>query len=282
MPADLHVHSKLSDGSTEVDEIVLIAKNKGLNAVSITDHDTLAGSDRAAVFGEKFGVRIIPGTEISCIDPATGRSVHLLCYMPSSRERLSTMLRTTLRSRRQAVQTAAQKVICAYPIPYDMILRRSAGSGCIYKQHIMRALMDAGYTTEMFGDVFRKLFDNRFGIAKVKFDKPDVFEALRIARESGGVTVLAHPAVYNNYDLIPALIEKGLDGIEVYYPRAREDDEKVLGDICKEHDLIMTGGTDFHGCSSSQTHPLGTCTTADDQVERIIALAESRKSGASR
>ena len=157
-----------------------------------------------------------------------------------------------------------------------MILRRSAGSSCIYKQHVMRALMDAGYTSDMFGDVFRKLFDRRFGLAKVKIEKPSVFEVLRIARESGCVTILAHPNVYNNYDLIPELIEHGLDGIEVYYPRAREDDEKVLGDICREHNLIMTGGTDFHGCNTDDPHPIGTCTTSDDQLERIIALAKSR------
>ena len=277
MSADLHCHSKISDGSTEIDELVFLAKNKGLDAISVTDHDTFNGSDRAASFGEKFGVRIITGAEISCVDRKRQRNVHLLCYLPANRERLSSMLRATLRNRRQAVQNAAQKVICAYPIPYDMILRRSAGSTCLYKQHIMRALMDAGYTTEMFGDVFRKLFDKRFGLARVTFEKPDVFEALRLVRESGGVAVLAHPGVYDSYDLIPELIDKGLDGIEVSYPRAREDDEKVLGDICRANDLIMTGGTDFHGANTAAFHPIGTCTTDDDQLERIIELAELRR-----
>ena len=173
--------------------------------------------------------------------------------------------------------TAVQKVLRAYPIPYDMILRRSAGSVCIYKQHIMQALMDAGYTDEMFGDLFRKLFDSRFGIAKTKFDYPDVFEALRLVKESGGVSVLAHPNVYDSYDVMYEMIEKGLDGIEVNYPRAKETDEKMLGEICDRYGLIKTGGTDFHGRNTTNVNPIGTCTTEDEEVEKIIRLSKSRE-----
>lgn len=279
MAADLHIHSKLSDGSTEVDEIVLLAKNKGLTAISVTDHDTFQGSDRAAVFGEKFGVKIVKGTEISCCDYERGRKVHLLCYMPANRERLGAMLRKTCAARRQSVESSIPKVLTAYPISYDMILRRSAGSTSLFKQHVMRALMDAGYTTEMFGDVYRKLYDGRFGLAKTRFEYPDVFEALRLVRESGGVAVLAHPAVYNSYDLIDELIAKGLDGIEVSYPRARDDDAEVLGRLCDEHGLIKTGGTDFHGANSTPPYPLGTCTTYDEEVEKIMELAKKRSEG---
>ncbi len=276
MPADLHCHSKVSDGTTEIDELVLLAKNKGIDTISVTDHDTLSGSDKAAAFGEKIGVRVIVGTEVSCFDFTRKRKVHMLCYLPSRRERLNTMLRTTRLARKQAVQLSAQKVMCAYPIPYEMILRRSAGSTSLYKQHIMRALIDAGYTNEVYGDVYRKLFDRRFGIARSSFDYPDVFNALTTIREAGGVAVLAHPAVYDSYDLIPELIEHGLDGIEVSYPRAKENDEEILGRICDEHGLIRTGGTDFHGGNCTDPHPIGTCTASDEEVEKIIALAASR------
>ena len=278
MAADLHVHSKISDGSTEVDEIVLLARNKGLSAVSITDHDTFLGSDRAYVFGKKFGVEIIRGTEISCLDTKRNRKVHLLCYMPADSSRISAMIRKTSISRKQAVEASIPKVLQAYPISPDMITRRSAGSASLYKSHIMKALMDAGYTTEYYGDLYRKLYDGRFGLARIHIDYPDVFDALKTVRDSGGVAVLAHPAVYDSYDLIDELIEKGLDGIEVYYPRAKDDDEKLLGSICDKHGLIKTGGTDFHGSSCSHAHPLGTCTTDDEQTERIIKLAQSRKS----
>lgn len=276
MAADLHCHTKISDGSTAIDELVLLAKNKGLNTISVTDHDTFAGVKRATIFGDKFGVKVIPGVEISAFDYKRKRKVHLLCYMPRSADRLAGMLRTTSHNRKQAMTLSIQKVLRAYPIPYDMILRRTAGSTGLYKQHIMQALMDAGYTNEMFGDVFRKLFDPRFGLAKVDFEHPDIFEALRLVKESGGVSVLAHPAVYDSYDIMFDLIEQGLDGIEVWYPRAHEDDEERLSDICDRFNLIKTGGTDFHGVNTSNVNPLGTCTTSDEEVKKIIALGKSR------
>lgn len=276
MAADLHCHTKISDGSTAIDELVILAKNKNLSAIAVTDHDTFGGAKRAKIFGDKFGVDVIPGAEVSAYDYNRKRKVHLLCYMPKSADRLAGMLRKTNYNRKQAMSVSVQKVLRAYPIPYDMILRRTAGSTSIYKQHIMLALMDAGYTDEMFGAVYKKLFDSRFGLAKTSFEYPDVFEALRLIKESGGVAVLAHPAVYDSYDLIYELIEKGLDGIEVWYPRANPNDDKLLSEICDRYDLIKTGGTDFHGLNTSNVNPVGTCTTPDSELKKLITLAKSR------
>lgn len=276
MSADLHCHTKISDGSTAIDELVILAKNKGLNAIAVTDHDTFGGVKRAKIFGDKFGVTVIPGVEVSAYDYSRKKKVHLLCYMPKSSDRLAGMLRKTNFNRKQAMSVSIQKVLRAYPIPYDMILRRTAGSTSVYKQHIMQALMDAGYTNEMFGSVFKKLFDSRFGLAKTTFEYPDVFEALRLIRESGGVSVLAHPAVYDSYDLMYELIEKGLDGIEVWYPRANPNDDKLLADIADRYNLIKTGGTDFHGVNSSSVNPIGTCTTPDEELKKLLDLAKKR------
>ena len=279
MPAELHCHSKISDGTAAADELVMLAKCKGLSALAVTDHDTLEGSDTAAVFGERLGVRIISGTEISCFDYERRRNVHLLCYLPHRRERLCELLKAVRHSRGQAVERSAELVTKLYPIPMEMIHRRAAGSSTLYKQHIMRALMDAGFADEVFGSVFKELFGKN-GKARVTFEHPDIFEALGIVRESGAVAVLAHPAVYDSYEIIPELIRHGLDGIEVSYPRARTDDESVLGALCRENGLIMTGGTDFHGSNGSASHPLGTCTTADEELERLLELSEKRRSSA--
>lgn len=273
MSADLHCHTKISDGSTAIDELVILAKNKGIDTISVTDHDTFGGVKRAKVFGDKFGVKIIPGVEISAFDNDRKRKVHLLCYLPKSSDRLVGILRRTNYNRKKAMSISIQKVLRAYPIPYDMILRRTAGSTSIYKQHIMQALMDAGYTDEMFGDVFRKLFDTRFGLAKSSFEYPDVFEVLRLIRESGGISVLAHPAVYDSYDLMYELIEKGLNGIEVWYPRAADNDEKLLTEVAQKYNLIRTGGTDFHGVNTSAVNPIGTAVTPDDELEKLLNLA---------
>ncbi len=276
MSADLHCHSKYSDGSTAVDELVLLAKCKGLDTISVTDHDTFKGSQKAAEFGVKYGVRVIQGTEISCFDFVRKRKVHLLCYMPAVTERLSDMLQATCLRRQQAMTDSVQKVMSVCPIPYDMILRRSAGSTTLYKQHVMQALMDAGYTDRVFGELFKELFNSKNGIAKISIEYPDVFEALKLVKESGGVAVLAHPAVYNSYDVMMEMIEQGLDGIEVSYPRAKESDENELSQICQRYNLIKTGGTDFHGMNTSRINPIGTCTTNEEELNKLIKLAESR------
>ena len=276
MSADLHCHSKYSDGSTDVEELVLLAKKSGINAIAVTDHDTFLGSERAAVFGEKYGVKIIKGTEISCYDYSRKRKVHLLCYLPKKTDKISDMIQTTLKRRSAAINISIQKIIKEYPITYDMILKRAAGSTCIYKQHIMQALMDAGYTDKIFGDLFRKFFDSRSGIAKSSFEYPDVFDALKMVKESGGAAVLAHPAVYDSYDVMLEMIERGLDGIEVHYPRARESDEKYLTELCDKYGLIKTGGTDFHGMNTTKVNPIGTCTATDEELEKLISLVNSR------
>ena len=81
MPADLHCHTKISDGSTVIEDLITLAKSRKLTAISVTDHDTLAGVTRARVLGERFGVKVVPGVELSCFDNKRGRKVHLLAYL---------------------------------------------------------------------------------------------------------------------------------------------------------------------------------------------------------
>ena len=163
-----------------------------------------------------------------------------------------------------------------YPITPEMVATRAKGSTTIFKQHVMQTLLDAGYTDKIFGDLYAKLFNSKFGLAKTHIDYPDVFDVLDAIHQAGGVAVLAHPAVYDSYDLIPELIENGLDGIECFYPRAKATDDIVLTRIADKHNLIKTGGTDFHGGTTSKPCPIGTCLTDDRQVERIKKLAIQR------
>lgn len=276
MPADLHCHTLRSDGTITPTELVTLAKSVGLSAVAVTDHDTFVGVQEAQAAGEKTGIEVIAGAEISCYDYSHSRRIHLLCYMPSSPEVIEPMIDSTNELRRRAVTAAVYRVIEEYPLPEDMIFDRAAESRCIYKQHIMSALIDAGYAGEMFGPVFKRLF-GQGGIAPTHHSYPDVFEALALIHKAGGVAVLAHPAVYDSYDIIPKLIHGGLDGIEINYPRAKPTDLKDLSAVCDRHGLIKTGGTDFHGRNNKLPLRLGTCTTDDEQLEKLKELAASRK-----
>ena len=111
---DLHVHTVLSDASRTVRQVMDYARQIGLSYIAITDHDTLAGTEEALELGEEYGIRVIPGTEISTRDEITGRTVHMLCYRPKDREGLQSFLDVTLENRRQqklAIAANVQKSI---------------------------------------------------------------------------------------------------------------------------------------------------------------------------
>lgn len=269
MSADLHCHTRISDGSLGLDELIILAKRKGIHTIAVTDHDTFAGATRAKVIGQRHGVEVIHGAEVSAWDFKRDRLVHILCYLCEHPARLEGLFNKILDNRRKAASIALQKIMRLYPITPEMVAKRAQGSTTIYKQHIMQALVDAGYADKIFGPLYQKLFNNKYGIAKTNIEYPDVFEVLELIHQAGGVAVLAHPAVYDSYDLLPELAEKGLDGVECYYPRAKEDDPEVLSALAQKYDLVMTGGTDFHGATTSSVNPLGTCLTPDDQLIKL-------------
>ena len=268
MPADLHCHSVRSDGTLTPKEIVMLAKTVGLTSVAVTDHDTFAGAEEAMQAGKEMGIDVIYATEVSCYDYAHGKKVHILCYLPKHPEVLEPMLQNTTESRRQALINVLPQILEEYPMPKELVFSRAEGSVGFYKQHIMHALIDAGYAGEVFGTVFKRLFGKN-GTVKTHHKYPDVYEAVELIHKAEGKAVLAHPAVYGNYDIIPSLIQKGLDGIEVSYPRAAAVDLEELSGICSRYGLIKTGGTDFHGRNSNIPLALGTCTTEDGEVEKL-------------
>lgn len=275
MAGDLHCHTKLSDGSVSLEELIALAKGAGLKTVAVTDHDTLAGAMRAKMLGERAGIHVIPGVEFSCQDSATGRKVHMLCYLPEYPDRLQGLCRDISKERKLAGQKMASEVMRRYPIPVGIIKRWITGSTNIYKQHIMLALMESGYTTTIYGELYEKLF-GRDGVAKAEKNYPDVRGVMEQIHEAGGLAVMAHPFLYGTIDLIPELAGLGLDGVEVWHNSANEEQTEQLIDLAKKYDLCMTGGSDFHGIFSSVPNPIGSRTVPDIFVERLIAAKKHR------
>lgn len=270
MSADLHCHTKFSDGSVDIDELMDMAQKRGIKTLALTDHDTFAGVPRASLLGTRRGIRVIPGTEISTYDNQRGRKAHILCYMCDNLDRLEGILNQIGENRKKAGIAMLQKVMQNYPITSEMVLRRGKGSTSIYKQHIMHALMDAGYADSIYGELFQKLFNSKTGIAYENVEYPEVRDIIGKIHDAGGVAVLAHPAEYDSYDLLEELTQLGLDGVEVWHPRNRDGDEIRLFEFARRNGLVATGGTDFHGMYSSRFHPLGTYTTPSDQVQALL------------
>lgn len=274
MPADLHCHTRISDGSTGLEDLILLAKRRNIKTISVTDHDTLAGVTRAKVIGDRYGITVIPGAEFSCYDSKNQNKVHLLAYLYTHPDRLEGLCRRTGEARKKASMQSLAKVMRYYPITGEMVARVATGSTNIYKQHIMHALMHSGYTCSVFGELFDKLFDRTNGSCTVHPEYPDVFEVLKLLKSAGAVTVLAHPSVYDNMSLLPDLIEAGLDGVEVWHPKNTEEDKQELLKLAAEHELVTTGGSDFHGMYAAVPIPLGAATTPDDCLAALMARAE--------
>ena len=277
MIGDLHCHTKLSDGSMGIEELVAYAKRMGLDFLSITDHDTMAGVKRASVLCNRYGISLIPGVELSVIDTSRNRRAHILCYLPDKTVLLDSLCSKIIASRSKAGQKMALEVMKYYPIVIENILKFSQGSLCIYKQHIMCALMEAGYTNEMYGDLFKDLFDSKNGRVYEPVEYPDVETALKIAKASGAIAVLAHPGVYSSFELAEEMAEKKLiSGIELNHPKNTAEDKKRILELCDKYNLITTGGTDFHGMFAKRPNPIATCMATDEQISALFALKSKK------
>ncbi len=271
MIGDLHCHTKLSDGSMGLEDVIYFAKRAGLDFVSITDHDTMAGVTRAVILGKRYGINVIPGVEFSCCDAKRGRKIHMLCYLPQKPDRLEGLCNKILDARTKAGQEMIRRTARFYPITADFVSRYYAGSKSIYKQHIMNALMDLGYTDRIFGPIFQQLFDSKRGLAYVGIDYPDPFEVIDLIHQAGGLAVLAHPREYDSFDLLDEMLEREvLDGIEVYHPRNTAEDVQRLEQLAREHRVLKFGGTDFHGFYTKSYSPLATCITPHETLNQIF------------
>ncbi len=274
MPADLHCHSVCSDGATSIDNIFRLAKLNNLKAVAITDHDTFIGLEQAKKASEKYNVGLVKGVEISTFDYTRNRMVHLLCYNCKKPELFNEVFETSSKNRYNAMVNAVEKIRTRYNIDFDMVEALASESSTVFKSHIMLALMMAGYTDKVYGDLFKELFGWKTGFARTEIIYPDVYEIIKLIHLSGGTAVLAHPSVYNTIPAIPNLINAGIDGIECWYPRATNEDTEILLEYTKNYNLLRTGGTDFHGYSCGNVNPIGTCTTSDEDLEKIIEFSK--------
>lgn len=259
-----------------IDELIAIAKRRGLSAISVTDHDTTAGATRAVIVGKRQGMRVIHGVEFTTLDTKRGKKAHLLCYLCDYPDRLEGLCHRTAENRRAAATEMVRKVMRYYPITPELVVKSATGSTNIYKQHIMHALMDAGYADSIYGDLYHKLFSENGGSAYVPVEYPDTRDVLKAIHDAGGIAVLAHPFVYHSEDLLEELVPLGLDGVEVWHPYHTEEQSEQLLAFAKQHKLLTTGGSDFHGMYSRTARPLGSVTIPDDCVTALMTYKEKK------
>ena len=278
MAADLHCHTKLSDGSVGIEDLIIIANKSGIDTIAITDHDCIAGTVRGQVIGKRYGVTVIPGVELSAFDEEAGKKVHIISYLADAPDRLEAICRKTSTARKRAGQIMMLKVAARFPITGEFIISHASGSTNLYKQHIMHALMDAGYTSEIFGELHHALFstDSETNIlAPTKY--PSVETAIDEIHGAGGIAVLAHPGKFGNTEEIEKYVELGLDGVEVWSPFNTDEQTEELIALCKKKKLLMTGGSNFHGTYGEKTVTLGSYSTPKEHLDKLLGYKAKKK-----
>jgi len=273
MIGDLHCHTTLSDGSLGIEEVIAQAKRMQLDVLAITDHDTLSSSNRAQILGERYGVKIIPAVELSAWDKKRNKKVHVLCYAPQKPDRLEGLCLKSCTIRTECAKDMINKVMQRYPIPQDAVRMYTKGSKSIYKSHIMRALVNYGYATELYGEVNDRLFKYPDGECLVTREYPDINFVIDLIHSSKGIAVMAHPHMFDNIELLHELVENGkLDGIEVYHHSATPEQQDELRKYAMDNDLICTGGSDFHGLYNEVPTHIGKYTTDQDNMDKLFKM----------
>ncbi|UNO40061.1 PHP domain-containing protein [Streptomyces sp. MST-110588] len=294
MRIDLHTHSTASDGTDTPAELVRNAAAQGLDVVALTDHDTVGGHAEAMA-ALPPGLTLVTGAELSCrLRPAVsgasgaasdatpaagdddGIGLHLLAYLFDPREpdlaRERELVRDDRVPRAQAMVTKLREL--GVPITWEQVAR-IAGDGAVGRPHIATALVDLGVVPTV-SDAFTAQWLGNDGRAYVSKHELDPFDAIRLVKAAGGVTVLAHPLARKRGRCVPesALAElaaAGLDGVETDHMDHDGPARARLRALAADLDLLTTGSSDYHG--SRKTCRLGEYTTDPEIYGEIVRRA---------
>lgn len=246
---DLHLHTTHSDGSLPPADVLTLAGKTGVTALAITDHDIVDGIPEAMDVGERLGIEVIPGVEIS--SRYGDGELHILGYFIDWKDaELNRRLATLRNSRHDRNPRIIEKLNeLGLAVTYDEV-RALAGTESVGRPHIARALMSKGYVASAKEAFDRYLSEG--AAAYVPRDLPAPAEAITWIRAARGVAVLAHPTWVKEsaeglYRLCDKLKGEGLGGIEVHYSTHTAQQTAEYLNIAKRLDLLVTGGSDFHG-----------------------------------
>lgn len=272
---DLHAHSTASDGTLTPEELVHAARAAGLDVLAITDHDTTGGWDRA-IRARPSGLTLIRGAELSCrwygVEPSI--PLHLLGYLfdPDSPDLVTELARVRaareVRGERIVDLLRADGIDVSWPE-----IRASARGGTVGRPHIAQALIRAGLVNTTAEAFTPDWLGERYRLPK---DDIDVFRAIRLLRQAGGVPVLAHPRASRRGRIVPdsliaELAAVGLAGLEAEHEDHSPAERDAVRALATELGLLVTGSSDFHG--THKTVRLGAYTTQVGAYQQIVAAA---------
>lgn len=269
---DLHIHSTTSDGVFTPSEVVLLALERGLKVIALTDHDTLGGVAEARQASLGTGLEVIAGLEVN--SEGGWGDLHFLGYYvdPENgplRERLRAIQDVRVERAHGMVERLRDLGVA---MEWEAV-RALAGGHSVGRPHVAQALLDRGYVRTL-----QEAFDRFVGtdgpayVPRLRLTPPQVIQMIA---EAGGVPVIAHPAHSGPAAVqrIPEFVEYGLRGVEVFYPHHSPQEVEMLLELCRACGLLATGGSDFHGSGVEGGTALGGVYVPLECVEQLREVA---------
>ena len=271
---DLHAHTLASDGSDRPEELVAAAAAAGVGTLAVTDHDTVAAVAEARAAGERLGVEVLAGCEVTAT--AGGRVVHVLLYGEGLLEPdLADAVEVARRGRDERNLAIGERLEQLTGVGHADAVELACGS-VLSRAHFARALVARGAVADVAEAFDRYLSSGR--PAYVPAPSVSVIDAVALAAKAGGVAVLAHPgrlAAGERDRVLGEALEAGIDGIELWHPQHDAELRRSLAGLVERHGLLATGGSDYHGWHKPDVR-VGTGTAGNVAVplERLTALLD--------
>lgn len=273
--ADLHTHTTASDGTLPPGELIALAKAKGLNTLSITDHDTIKGYLSVKEKAAGMGIDLIPGVEITAL--WNEREIHVLAYGFDDEDAdFLQMLRKQRRARILRMESIVRQLQKqGLDVELDEV-RAEAGTGNIGRPHAATVLINKGYVASVAEAFIRYLASEK--LTSVQTEYITIEDVVKLTQAAGGVLSLAHPGPLYSQKEIDTLLSFGLDGIECIHPSHNFNVQRTFTDMAKSRHLLVTGGSDFHGSRKSDYNPyFGVVTIGEEFTGSIKRMAARRK-----
>jgi len=272
MFADLHLHTNFSDGTYTPEELVAQAAKNHLAAIALTDHDTVEGCERAAIACKAAEIEFIPGAELTA--EQNDNEIHILGYfLDTHNKKLLEEIAKFQAVRQQRIhEMVARLNALNVPLKVEDVIAlancRSPG-----RPHVARALVKAGFVASL-DEAFER-FLKKHRPAFVPKAKISSQVAIELIHQANGLAVMAHPGLNRTDEVIPDLVEAGLDGIECFHTKHSTAVSEHYLEIADKYNLLVTGGSDCHGMSKGK--PLiGTVKLPYREVEKLKEAAAQR------
>lgn len=265
MFADLHLHTNFSDGTYTPEELVSQAAKHQLASIALTDHDTVEGCERAAMACKAAEIEFIPGAELTAEQDET--EIHILGYFLDTHNKklLGEIAKFQAVRQDRIREMVARLNALNVPLKVEEVIAlancRSPG-----RPHVARALVKAGFVKSL-DEAFER-FLKKHRPAFVPKAKISSQVAIELIHQANGLAVMAHPGLNRTDEVIPDLVEAGLDGIECFHTKHSTAVAEHYLEIADKYNLLVTGGSDCHGLSKGK--PLiGTVRLPYQHVEKL-------------